>query len=70
MRLTVTKQELVTDNIQAFGHMEAAKKLRKAGVPFSIAYWLIFGKAPNAALRLLAPVRVNLYRRAALTYQG
>jgi len=45
-RLTVTKQELVADNVAAFGHREAAKKLRKAGVPFSIAYWLIFGVAP------------------------
>lgn len=60
MRLTVTRQELVSDNVQAFGHNEAAKKLRKAGVPFAIAYWLIFGSAPRK-LSNPPPVYVRLF---------
>ena len=60
MRLTVTKQELVRDNVEAFGHYEAARKLRKAGVPFSIAYWLIFGQAPRK-LQNPPPVYVKLF---------
>ena len=62
-RLTVTKQELVADNVEAFGHLEAAKKLRKAGVPFSIAYWLIFGKAPKVLL-MPVPALIGLLARA------
>jgi hypothetical protein len=63
MRLTVTKQELVADNVQAFGHREAAKKLRKAGVPFSIAYWLIFGVAPRKLPSWTHPVAKALLAR-------
>jgi len=60
-RLTVTKQELVADNVEAFGHLEAAKKLRKAGVPFSIAYWLIFGKAPKVLAMPPSKIAFNFY---------
>jgi len=62
-RLTVTKQELVADNVAAFGHMEAAKKLRKAGVPFAIAYWLIFGKAPRKMHSMTYDPAYKLIRR-------
>lgn len=41
-----TLRELVQDNIQTFGYYEAAKLLKKK-VCFTLAYWLIFGKAPR-----------------------
>lgn len=63
MRLTVTKQELVRDNVAAFGYMEAAKKLRKARIPFAIAYWLIFGKAPRPQHPMTYDVAYGLVRR-------
>ena len=63
MRLTVTKQELVRDNVEAFGHYEAAKKLKKARIPFAIAYWLIFGKAPRPMHPMTYDIAYGLVRR-------
>lgn len=44
--MKVTLRELVQSDIQAFGHYEAAK-LRRKRIPFSIYYWLVFGRAPR-----------------------
>lgn len=63
MRLTVTKQELVAENVQMFGHTFAARTLRKSGVPFSIAYWLIFGKAPRTQHSMTYNPAYGLIRR-------
>lgn len=41
-------REKTQDNISAFGVADTAKILRKQRIPFSLAYWLIFGKAPKS----------------------
>ena len=43
-----TLREKTASNIEAFGFYEAAKILKRQRVPFSIAYWCIFLRAPNA----------------------
>jgi hypothetical protein len=58
----ITKRELTQDNIRAFGIAEAAKILKRQRVPFSIAYWLIFGQAPRK-LQNPPPVYVKLFAR-------
>lgn len=36
----------VQSNVEAFGHYEAAKMLKKKKIPFALAYSLIFGRPP------------------------
>lgn len=43
----VTQRGLVADNTMAHGHRFAADQLRKQGMCFSLAYFLIFGRAPR-----------------------
>lgn len=40
-------REKTQDNIAAFGIKGAAQILKKQRIPFSLAYWLIFGSAPT-----------------------
>lgn len=42
-----TPRGLVADNTMAHGHRFAAEQLRKQGMCFSLAYFLIFGRAPR-----------------------
>lgn len=44
----ISQRELTQDNVKVFGFHDAAKILRKRKVPFTIAYWMIFGKAPRS----------------------
>jgi hypothetical protein len=37
----------IESNIEVHGHFVAARILRKRGVPFALAYSLIFDKAPR-----------------------
>jgi hypothetical protein len=37
----------VQSNIEAFGHYEAARMLKKRKVAFEQAYFLIFGRVPR-----------------------
>jgi hypothetical protein len=37
----------VQSNVEAFGHYEAAKMLKKRKVSFELAYFLIFGIFPS-----------------------
>lgn len=46
----ITTRELVQDNIAVHGLQWSAARMRKQGVPFAIAYWLAFGRAPKARL--------------------
>jgi hypothetical protein len=59
----ITKRELTQDNIRAFGIAEAAKILKKQRVPFAIAYWLIFGKAPRPMHPMTYDIAYGLVRR-------
>lgn len=42
----VSNTELVRDTIQVHGHFEAARLHRKK-VPFSLFYWMAFGRTPR-----------------------
>ena len=42
-----TLREKTASNIEVFGVFEAAKILKRQRVPFAIAYWCIFLKAPK-----------------------
>lgn len=42
-----TPRGLVADNTMAHGHYFAAEQLRKQGMCFSLAYFLMFGRAPR-----------------------
>lgn len=37
----------IESNIEAFGHYEAARIMRKRGFSFEVAYAAIFGRAPR-----------------------
>lgn len=41
------QQWMVQSNVEAFGHFEAAKLLKKKKIPFALAYALIFNRAPR-----------------------
>lgn len=43
-------REKTASNVETFGIAEAAKILKKQRIPFSIAYWLIFGTAPKSRM--------------------
>lgn len=43
----VTQRGLIADNTMVHGHHFAAEQLRKQGMCFSLAYFLIFGRAPR-----------------------
>lgn len=42
----ISKTELVRDTIQVHGHFAAARLMRKT-VPFSLFYWMAFGRQPK-----------------------
>lgn len=42
----IATTELVRDTVQVHGHFEAARLFRKR-VPFSLFYWMCFGREPK-----------------------
>jgi hypothetical protein len=46
-RSEIMEQWMIKSNVEAFGHYEAAKILKKKKIPFALAYALIFNRPPK-----------------------
>lgn len=51
MKNIFTLTEQIKDNIQAFGHFEAAQVAKKR-IPFTLFYFFAFGRLPSTVLKV------------------